>query len=328
MKLLQDMIAEALNHQGGHVRYDGNGAVDQFIPVAPASVRNVILGEALPVQAGTRTISATELKQKGVLGRMATLPANDNHAVGQRAAFLPVGTAAGKQTDLSGSILENSLVAAAGARIVIVPEAPEAVSNGVRMVQRPASFVIVEAGSFAATPDGTDLTASALPLKKTDINLEAATSYGVRFTLSRRDLKDLNSDVTTDAAWTAIGLGLANKADELLLAALKAANLPQYTLGDATARGLHWAELSAIAGTNSNLTTTVDGFGSLRVSGVRAELSNKTDTTFVGCFERSGVAIHENLTVTALRTKSGGVEIVCWANMQALVPDTTVFWRV
>ncbi|MFH0025056.1 hypothetical protein ACFZAC_26160 [Pseudomonas fluorescens] len=324
MQLLKDLIEAALAHQGAHVRHDGNGDVTQYIPVPPAATRTFKLGEGLPVQAGVRTVSAKELTQRGVVGRLATLPANDNQVVGRR-DFMPSGTAVGKQTDLSASLLENSLVAQAGARIIVIPDAPTLTSGDVVMVQRPAAFVVVEAGQLVAVDDGDDLVASALPLKRIDLGTDLP-AVGVRFDLTRRQLKDLSNAVTTDAIWTAIGLSMANEADRVLLAALNAHALANFGLPAVAARGLRFDELRAIAGTSATgAAIGVDGI--LRANGVRAELTNQAAGTVIGAFSRSAVAVQEDIRVTALRTLNGGVQITVFANMEALVPDFSAFWK-
>lgn len=325
MQLLKELIEAALAHQGAHVRHDGNGDVTQFIPVPPAATRTIKLGEGLPVEAGVRAINARELQARGIVGRLATTPANDNHAVGQRAAFLPTGAAAGKQTDLSASLLENSLVAQAGARIIIIPEGPSMGTGDVVMVQRPSAFVVVEAGKLVAVDDGDDLVASDLPLKRIELGTDLP-AVGVRFDLTRRQLKDLSNAVTTDAIWTAIGLSMANEADRVLLAALNTAALSAFSLSKVATRGVRFDELRAIAGTAA-AGAAVGADGILRVDGVRAELTNQTAGTVLGAFNRSAVAVQEDIRVTALRTLNGGVQITCFANMEALVPDLTAFWK-
>ncbi|RMV68142.1 hypothetical protein [Pseudomonas coronafaciens] len=325
MRLLQDMIRAAMAHQGGVATYDGNGDVSQFRAVPPSAVRYVTLGENLPVKDGVRTISAKELRSHGIIGRLATLPANDNHGVGSR-SFLPAGTAVGKQTDLSVTLLNNSLVAQAGARIIIVPGPEQATTGAGVNVQHPAAFVVVEAGKFEAVADGVDLAASEIPLKRTELAKDVP-AVGIRFDLTRRQLKDLSDDVTTDAIWTAIGMGLANEADRLLLTKLNAAALATFTLGDVAARGLRFAELSAVIGTNANLSAEVAADGVLRTKGVPAELTNAIAGTILGAFNRSAVAIGDDLRLTALRTLNGGCQITCFVNMEALPPDLTAFWK-
>lgn len=41
MNVLSQLINDALNHQGGHIRTDANGEITQFIPVEPAAVVSV-----------------------------------------------------------------------------------------------------------------------------------------------------------------------------------------------------------------------------------------------------------------------------------------------
>ncbi|KTC16710.1 MULTISPECIES: hypothetical protein [Pseudomonas] len=324
MRLLQDMIRAAMNHQGGVATLDGNGDVAQFRAVPPAAVRYVTLGENLPVKDGVRTVSAKELRSQGITGRLETLPANDYHGVGSR-SFLPAGTAVGKQNDLSVTLLNNSLVAQAGARIIIVPGPEQATTGPGVNVEHPAAFVVVEAGKFEAVADGADLAASEIPLSRTELAKDVP-AVGVRFDLTRRQLKDLSEDVTTDAIWTSIGMGMANEADRLLLAVLNTGTLNSFSLSGVASSGLRFDELRAIAGTSAT-GAVVGTDGILRVDGVRAELTSQATGTVLGAFSRAAIAIGDDLRLTALRTLNGGCQITCFVNMEALVPDLSAFWK-
>jgi hypothetical protein len=297
MILLSDMIRQAMAHPGAVNRYDGNGQVVQSIPTPPASIRVFKLDDAAtPVADSVRS-------------------------------FLPSGTAVGKQTALSASILQKSLVAQAGARIIVVPAPSQSLAGtgGVTMVQRPAAFVVVEGGQFASVADGQEAPVSEIPLKRVELSHDVP-AVGICFELTRRQMKDLSDDVTTDAIWSAIAIGLANEADRVLLTALNSAVLDDFSLGQVAARGLRWGELSAVIGTDASVTTTVEN-GVLRTSGIAAELTNAIPSTILGAFNRAAVAIGEDLTVTALRTKNGACQITAFVNMEAVVADTTAFWK-
>jgi hypothetical protein len=321
MLLLRTMITEAMNHPGAFQRLDGNGDVVQHIPEVPASTRAISIHNSTPLASAVRAVSAPEMRSVRLV--------NDN----QRSAFLPAGTDAGKQTMLSAGVLDNSLVAKAGARIVIVPsvtQTPDVAQPGSKPAYKfsmhPAAFVTVEAGAMTVVEDGEDVPISMLPLHTIEFSEEAPT-VGVRFQLTRRQLKGLSDEVTTDAIWTAIGLGLANAADNVLLTALNSAALGQFTLGNVAARGLRFAELSAVVGTNAAVTAEVAADGVLRTRGVPAELTNAIAGTIIGAFTRAAVAIREDIRITALRTNDGGCQVTCFASMEAVVPDATAFWK-
>ncbi|EOU9536105.1 hypothetical protein ACOJCT_004395 [Cronobacter dublinensis] len=294
MNVLSQLINEALNHQGGHIRTDGNGDITQFIAVEPASVRYLSLNDVLT----------------------------------------PKG---GQQTTFNGTLAERSLVAQAGAEIIRVPgpmsQQPTGQTGDVKMHKVTDRFITIEPGKFTKVADDEEITISEKPYLVAAFDHNTAPSYGVGYTISRSQLKhEFPDDTVLRVVNTAIERGVADLADFILLNYLET---NAQTLADATfkglakaaaARGLRWDEVRAIAGGNCT-GLEVDGAGILRAFGARAEISNQTTKTIVGAFNRSAVAIDDDIRVTARRVLNGAVEVVVWVNASALVPSATAFWK-
>ncbi len=249
----------------------------------------------------------------------------------------PLQVKAGHVLTLDAAIIEASRVAQAGATVFVRPTATEAVSSGVTdqgqvpvigIYERPASYTVTNPAPFAVVPDGEDVADTALPLERAQLDLDKFPTVGVRFVLPRSDQKAFGDGVLSDAALVSIALGLADAADACLLSALTAANLQGFTLAAAAAKGLRFNELRAIAGTAA-AGAQVGADGVLRVAGVQAELSPAVAASIVGSFHRAAVAISDDLSVIAERRDTqGNLVVTCWANLAALTPDLSAFWKV
>ncbi|MDR5784633.1 hypothetical protein QCE63_35145, partial [Caballeronia sp. LZ065] len=230
----------------------------------------------------------------------------------------------------SVSLVDASRIAQAGATVVVMPDPSKAFAvdgvGEVTMTPRPARFLTIEAAPFAVVEDGADVGESALPLSRAAIDFSTAPQMAIRFRVSRRDQKDFQDQA--DAIMTAITLGLARAADATLLAAITAAIPAAFSLAAAAEKGLRFDELRALVGT-AGAGAAVSQDGKLRVAGVAAELTADTAATFVGAFSRSAVAVHEAIDVVAERTSvAGDLVVTCWANMQALLPNAGMFFKV
>lgn len=295
MTVLEQLIQDALNHQGGHIRTDGNGDITQFIPTQPASVRRLSLDDVLTPKGGKQTTFNGVIAERSLvaLAGAAIVRITENTQV----------------SDLSGDQRKP-----------------------LTFRQVPGKFVTINPGKFAAVPDGQELTDSGVPYLVASYDSANVPSYGVGFTLSRQQLKhEFPDDTVLRAVNSAIERGIADLADFILLDHLATAG---QVLTDATfkglakaaaARGLRWDEIRAIVGGDCT-GLEVDGAGILRAFGVRAEITNQTTKTIVGAFNRAAIGIDDELRVTAKRVLNGGVEVLVWANAMPLVPDATAFW--
>ncbi|EPO4420903.1 hypothetical protein ACUAWA_001956 [Escherichia coli] len=69
MNVLSQLINDALNHQGGHVRTDGNGDITQFIPMEPAAVRYLSMNDVLTPKGGKQTTFNAVLAERSLVAQ-------------------------------------------------------------------------------------------------------------------------------------------------------------------------------------------------------------------------------------------------------------------
>ena len=305
MNELRNLIADAQRQHSTSVILDHHGDVRHVLPKAAASVSSLKLRElSLPP-----FIASQGLNQVRV----------------------PVGTEAGKKTTFDKVLLESSRVAQAGARIILVKEADDAIpvpGGGIALQRRNAGYTLIEAANFAVVPDGDELANSTLPIYRDLIDLETIPALGFRVALTRAEQKAYESGQLADSALVSIALGIARAADATLLSAIVAGNPAAFSLGAAAALGVEFAELRALVGTAG--TGAIPGQdGTLRAAGVLAELTPTIAETIAGTFNRAAVAVHEDIRLVAERTNTRGELILtCWVNMQALLPLPGAFFAV
>ena len=156
---------------------------------------------------------------------------------------------------------------------------------------------------------------------------------GVVVHLSHSDHRDISYNAAVDYVLNSFGMELAIIVGHFLLAMLETAAplLAQSSsaalLKAAAARGLRFAELSAIAGGELKGAEVAQD-GTLRAYGIKAELTAYTANTIVGAFNRAAVGIEDDFRITAYRKTNGAIEIVCWVMAQAQLPDNSAFWRI
>ncbi|EFJ2695075.1 TPA: hypothetical protein HJP87_000514 [Escherichia coli] len=296
--VLSELVRGALEHQGAHIRFSGDGGIDQVIPVEPAVVRYLSLNEVLTPKAGAQTTF------NGII-----------------AARSLVAAAGAEIIRIPGPMTQQADIDDEGNR------------RPLKQQEVPRHYIVVAPGKFAAVADDAEITLSGAPYLVASYDDATAPSYGIGYQLSRQQLKhEFPDDTVLRAVNSAIEQGIARLADSVLLTDLntKAATLTDATVDAvakaAAAKGCRWADLSAIAGTSA-AGVTLGGEGTLRACAVKAELTDTIATTIVGDFSRAAVAIDDELRVTAKRINNGAVEIVVWCNAQALVPDSAYFWK-
>ncbi|KVE76995.1 hypothetical protein [Burkholderia vietnamiensis] len=313
---LIELFANVRNAPGNKNLYDHYGDVRAVIPGKPL-VRSIIdlNGDLLP-----------------------TIESDDGMSLKRP----PVGRPAVEVTTIGTGVIKQSLVAQAGAKVVIWEDPTEAVSTGltgdVLMVSKPAYFETFEAAPFAIVPDGGDVGITPLPIKRAQIHVDAAGGlqtgtaiYGLRFEFDRATLKSYPN--FENAIMHAITHGLARTADAVLLSAIVAAAPAPFSLSAAAAAAVRFGELRALVGTTA-AGAAVGQDGVLRAAGIAAEMTPDMAATIVGAFARSAIMIRSEVDVIAERVKlppdqmAGGVAFTAWAAMQPLLPDTSRFWTV
>ena len=234
---------------------------------------------------------------------------------------------AGETHTIRHAVMNASRVIHAGARLIPINAAPDAVQNTseVAWYKRAARFEVVTAAPFAVVADGADATTSPLPLAAAGIDLGEAASHAVSFTLTRREQKDRSDADMEFIVARALALGLAQVCDRVLLTAIAATTPSPFTLAKAAASGLRFAELKAFCGT-AGQGAAIAGDGVLRVAGVAAELSDAVAPSIVGAFGRTAVAIDDEIRIIIKRTSvRGDMEITVFVTIEALLP-TSDFW--
>lgn len=263
----------------------------------------------------------------------------------------PKGAPAGVTLNMAAGLLAGSRIAHAGARVIVAPPAVElhpVGHTGVMVVERiPVALRNIEAARFGtvagggldgvtfatldkdgASWDDGDAPVSSLPVFGAEIDWRASVSKGVRFEIPRSERRRVDPDQLCAEILASLSLGLARAADDVLLSALDAASLAPFTLADAAAAGLHFDELRALIGTAGS-GAVIGQDGALRAAGIAAELTAETAGTFVGAWNRAGVAVNDEITIYAERLgKAGGMAVTAWASMLPLVPDANKFFTV
>ncbi|MFJ5328644.1 hypothetical protein ACIPDT_24325 [Escherichia coli] len=293
MNVLSQLINDALNHQGGHVRTDGNGDITQFIPMEPAAVRYLSMNDVLTPKGGKQTTFNAVLAERSLVAQ-----------AGAKVIRIP-GPMTTQPTGKTGANI------------------------GREVADR---FVVIRPGKFAKVTDGEEISMSGKPYMVAAFDHNTAPAYGVGWTLTRQQLKhEFADDTVLEAVNTAIERGIADLADFVLLNYLETAAetlaSPSFTAvaQKIAAKNLRFDEVKAIVGGDCTGLELQDGV--LRAYGVRAEISGQTSSTIIGAFGNAAVALDDEIRVTARRVLNGAVEIVVWVNASALVPDSTMFWK-
>ncbi|OTP69499.1 hypothetical protein [Caballeronia sordidicola] len=306
---LKELLLEARHAQGSRVHDNGNAK--PFTIVGRDIVRSVI------------DLNGSQL---------------DKIQAGDGSHYrLPVGTPAVENYKIDAAIIKQSLVAKAGAEVVIFKDPTTAVPTGtlgdVILTSVPAYFQTIEAAPFALVVDGANVGVTPLPISRAQINVDTSSGpqtntgiYGLRFEFSRATLKSYPS--VEAAIMHAIIAGLARTADAVLLNAIVAAAPAAFSLAAAAALNVRMSELRGIVGTAAN-GATIDQNGVLRAAGIESELTAEIVGTIVGTFARSAIMIRSDVDVLAERTKiDGSLSVTAWAAIQPLLPDTSRFWTV
>ena len=293
MNVLSQLINDALNHQGGHVRTDGNGDITQFIPMEPAAVRYLSMNDVLTPKGGKQTTFNAVLAERSLVAQ-----------AGAKVIRIP-GPMTTQPTGQTGA------------------------TTGREVADR---FVVIRPGAFAKVADGEEISMSGKPYMVAAFDHNTAPAYGVGYTLTRQQLKhEFADDTVLEAVNTAIERGIAALADFVLLnhleAEAEALAAPSFTAvaQKIAAKNLRFDEVKAIVGGDCTGLELQDGV--LRAYGVRAEISGQTSSTIIGAFGNAAVALDDEIRVTARRVLNGAVEVVVWVNASALVPDSTMFWK-
>ncbi len=240
---------------------------------------------------------------------------------------------AGAQITLGAAMSTSSRVIAAGARLITGEEVETTVRVGGEPMKarrkirfstfEPAPFGVVD---FDADPEA-EVPLSPVPVADTELDRDAMTSRAFAFRLSRRDLKAKGREaLAAEIVWP-VAQGLGRAIDATVFDVLKALPANVWTLGKAAALGVPFGAVRGIVGTSGTGAQAVEG--ALYVDGTPAELTADMAETFLGVWNRAAVVVDPNIKLIATRLDaSGAIEVVCFADMQALLPNPAMFWIV
>jgi len=236
---------------------------------------------------------------------------------------------------MDAAVVANSRVVRAGAGLVIMPEFTKAHAvgrTGDIVLERMPGFVRNVEASAWGTIDVDSLAevpVSVSPITSVPIDWKNATAKAIRFEITRKDRKNYgDEDKLCEEIIAAITLGLARAADEVLLSALSAIPLTDFTLAKAASEGLFVDELRGLVGTNA-VGAAFAADGALRAAGVASELTPDMAGTIVGAWNRAAVAVRDDVDIVFERTSlAGGMAVIAWASMLPLIPVASKFWTV
>ncbi|WDK00269.1 hypothetical protein JH262_12700 [Xanthomonas campestris pv. incanae] len=231
----------------------------------------------------------------------------------------------------------TSRCAAAGAHLLLREDAiaPKA-NNGITVFQREVSgFSLVEPARLVPSADGAAIPATVgMPIKTASVDWsdqDTAQIHASRFEISRAQLRKYRDEGNLTAIITAsILAGVGQMADAVLLRALAAANLANFTIAAAATAGVSHTALRGLVGTAGAGATIADD-GGLRAARVMAELTDATESTFVGAWANAAVLLDRTVSVVAERAGDvvhGGMVLTVLGSAVALVPDHGKFWKV
>lgn len=251
-----------------------------------------------------------------------------------------IQTMGGERLTLSAAILNLSRVASVGSHIIVREDPNQALPTGrdglISLVSVAKFFNTIESAPFITIANDSDITASLLPVSRDQIVWDNSLNKAVRFEIKRKDIKQIGNDVFVGEIMLSLIMGLARAADEILLNRIIESLPAEFDPSLVATQGLRFPELSAMIGTNGTgafVTANGELVAKPNISGwsggIHAELTGDIDQTIIGAFNRSAVAIHENISITCERRNlQGDLVVTAYANMVALMPDPSKFWTV
>lgn len=284
------------------------------------------------ILAGAKTAMANGRSHAAVAGdlRMSELlPALPGSSA--RAFALPDLQRPAGDATLSAAILAESLVARAGAKIIVMPP-PSMVTGGEDLhafYKRPNRFQVITAANFSAVAAGAEITAGTLPLLAADFGVEyGEASDAWRVEISRADQRNMHEGDLEFVLSEAIVRGYAKQIDRRVLSAIVATAPGPWSLSAVAAHGLRFGECRAVIGSTAT-GAAVGADGVLRAGGLSAELTDVVAPTIAGAFYRAGCAVEEELRVLIERRDVQGTLVVTlFATMQPVVADPDAFFTV
>jgi hypothetical protein len=284
--------------------------------------------------AGSDEIHATYRKPavaSGILDlrSLVVMPKASNNVLKVRLGPLSVNSFESHTVNLAAAVAQNCRVCEAGATLVVLaPRDMGSHPSGLPVLYRDAGvFRTTETAKFGLVADGADAVDSPHPWHDAVIEWPNAPSVAFHTTFNRASQKGVGGgDALEESLLESIISGLAEAVDSALLAAIIAAAPANFTLAAAAARGLPFASLRSMVGTDGTA-AAVGADGNLRASGIAAELTRTVTKTVIGAFAKSAVAIHPDIQLHFERLNvNGSMGATVFASILPLIPDATAFW--
>ncbi|MCB1350044.1 MAG: hypothetical protein KDK11_15925 [Maritimibacter sp.] len=245
----------------------------------------------------------------------------------------PPWKSAGASVHIDAAIAASSRAVGAGAHLIVVdPNAePIPIRKGVAFQYTRARLASLDPATFAVVDFDADpnakVSVSPRPVSEVEVDPDDMVSYAFAFQLNRRELKATPPEHLAGEILWPISMGLGQVCDAAIFAELSAQAPNPWALGKAAAAGIPFGELRALVGTGGTGAQATEG--ALFVDGIPAELTADTAGTFVGAWSRAAIAINPDINLLLKRTSAAGeLEVTCWVDMKAYVPDASKFWSV
>lgn len=232
---------------------------------------------------------------------------------------------------LSAAVAQAARTVQAGATLIVADEKYLGSTSGMHVFNSDAAiFRAIEAADLVTVNDGQNVDVSNLPFSDAAVQWRDDDKHlAATFKVNRRTRKGTgNAGIEYDIL-TGVVLGIAKAADKVLLSAIAALTPSTFSLGAAAARNLTYRELKGFVGTSGTGASIQEC--KLMAGNVPAELTQGTDQTIVGAFNRAAIAVHPDIRIVVKRLNAASdLEISVFANMQAVLPDAskTAFWKV
>ena len=250
-----------------------------------------------------------------------------------RVTRTPFAAPAGQSLRLDAAIAAASRVVQAGAHLVVHANTGSddrvGTDGEIALQRRYSQLRCVEAVRFDdPAGEDDDLATQPFPTRFAEIEWgeQGARVQGIRIELPRSALRKPGLETLAAELMAAVALGIARAADRLVLQECAASVATNFSMAAAAARGLRFDELRGFSCLDG--AGVVGGDGVLRVAGVPAELSGDSAVSVIGAFSRSGIAIHDEVTLMfERRGLAGGLTVTAWVALQPLVPaGIAAFW--
>ncbi|MER2511202.1 MAG: hypothetical protein ABTQ25_02065 [Nitrosomonas ureae] len=246
-------------------------------------------------------------------------------------------------------IAQNSRVAQAGATIMLVSQDAKPLDGKDRagfFWESETVFIQSEPAKFETVTEGTPVTESDSPVFREILKRLSVKQYMFATKIERRRAERFFAGELEEALLRSIALGIADAVDRAMLSRILISGysdpfeansglpIESFSLAKASARGLRFNDLRAIAGSLAT-GATINQNGQLTASGIQAEFCDAIPETIIGDFKRSAVTIGQEIQLIANRSGAnaldGSMSVSCVCEIGTLIPVGKLalpFWKL